>query len=325
MRCVFFYFAFVCRRDFVLENDIVLFYYKIVFIDVGDKNMKNYNRLNMLALVGFLTFGGVVSVQAQSAAMDEIAILREDLKILQRQIYRANNEVNPSSAADIAVKLGEFDEQIRKTSGRIDELEYKIKSLEDKINLINKDIDVRISMIEGKPIKNQKANNMPETVPMSSFKPNVAKGAPKSITGEGIDKGEDLAPVKTKSAKELYQDGLNALQNSDYALADQNFNSILKRYPDDALAGNAQYWLGEVYYAKKDWQRAAIAFAKGLEKYKNGPKGADSLLKLGMSMKELKKTAEACQSFTSLKSEFPKAEASILNKAAAEAKKLGCK
>ena len=48
------------------------------------------------------------------------------------------------------------------------------------------------------------------------------------------------------------------------------------------------------------------------------------MLKLGMSMKELGKKTEACQSFSSLKTEFPKAEASILKRAEEEAKKLGC-
>ena len=247
-------------------------------------------------------------------------------------MYRSNNEINPTSAADFAVKIGEFDEEIRKLTGRIDQLEFKIQGVEDKIDLMNKDIDVRIKMIEGKPINAGKAEaaeagtvSISKAAQSGKFSPKVATNAPKSVTGDSVAKGDDLAPVKTKSAADLYQAGLDALKTSDYATADQNFNSILKRYPDDKLAGNAQYWLGEVYYAKKDWQRAAIAFAKGIEKYKDGAKGADSLLKLGMSMKELGKKDEACQSFSSVKTEFPKAEATVLNRAAEEAKKLGCK
>ena len=293
--------------------------------------MMKKTRVLMCLLTSSVIFSMAAAdgyAQSASAAMDEIAILREDLKILQRQMYRANNEVNPTSAADFAVKIGEFDEEIRKMTGRIDELEFKIKGLEDKIDLINKDIDVRIKMLEGKPIaptaSDAGAVSISEAAKSKKFAPKVAADAPKSVTGESVAKGEDLAPVKTKSAEELYQAGLEALKTSDYATADQNFNSILKRYPNDKLAGNAQYWLGEVYYAKKDWQRAAIAFAKGIEKYKNGTKGPDSLLKLDMSMKELGKKTEACQSFSSLKTEFPKAEASILKRAEEEAKKLGC-
>ena len=246
--------------------------------------MMKKTRVLMCLLTSSVIFSMAAAdgyAQSASAAMDEIAILREDLKILQRQMYRANNEVNPTSAADFAVKIGEFDEEIRKMTGRIDELEFKIKGLEDKIDLINKDIDVRIKMLEGKPIaptaSDAGAVSISEAAKSKKFAPKVAADAPKSVTGESVAKGEDLAPVKTKSAEELYQAGLEALKTSDYATADQNFNSILKRYPNDKLAGNAQYWLGEVYYAKKDWQRAAIAFAKGIEKYKNGTNGILSL------------------------------------------------
>lgn len=288
--------------------------------------MKKSSFVNSLLIGAVLSFGLVDTGLAQSVRepMDEIALLREDMKVLQRQVYRTNNDMSPTSAADVAVKMGEFDEQLRQTIGRIDELEFKIKSLEDKINIINKDVDVRIKMIEGKPINNT------DTAPVSSaakntFKAPVAVAAPKSVTGDAVDAGDDLKPVKTQSVEQMYQAGLDAVKASDYATAESKFNSILKRYPDDKLAGNAQYWVGEVYYAKKDWQRAAIAFASGLEKYKSGPKGADSLLKLGLSMRELGKKEEACQSFKSLKTEFPKAEKSIIDRAADEAKKLGCK
>ena len=60
------------------------------------------------------------------------------------------------------------------------------------------------------------------------------------------------------------------------------------------------------------------------DKYKNGTKGPDCLLKLGLSMEQLGKKDEACLAFVNLPTEFPNAGKSILNKAANEAKKLGC-
>ena len=177
--------------------------------------MMKKTRVLMCLLTSSVIFSMAAAdgyAQSASAAMDEIAILREDLKILQRQMYRANNEVNPTSAADFAVKIGEFDEEIRKMTGRIDELEFKIKGLEDKIDLINKDIDVRIKMLEGKPIaptaSDAGAVSISEAAKSKKFAPKVAADAPKSVTGESVAKGEDLAPVKTKSAEELFEERL---------------------------------------------------------------------------------------------------------------------
>lgn len=286
--------------------------------------MKNSRFVYMFLLSGLMV--SPVSAQSLNAdPMNEIATLREEMKILQRQVYREQTDdlVTPKSAADVAVQMGQFDEQMRQTMGRVDEMGYKIKSLEEKIELLNKDMDMRIKMLEGKPISGGGLGaNMPA---QSKFATPVAVGAPKSLTGDSIATGDDLAPVKTQSVQEIYEQGLQAVKVPDYALAEQKFNEILKKTPDDKLAGNAQYWLGEVFYAKKDYPRAAVAFAKVLDKYKAGPKGPDSLLKLGMSMQAMNKKDEACQALKGMKTEFPKAEKSVLDRADNEAKKLGCK
>ena len=265
------------------------------------------------------------SAQAQSALQMEIDALREDIQVLQRQAYRdKENGIVPASAQDVAVKMGQFDEDLRKAVGKIDELEYKIKNLEERINVINKDVDIRLKMMEGKPIEGDTGLGADKTTP-AKFSAPVAQGAPKSIAGDAVSKGDDLPPVKTKTAEEIYQEGMDALKANNRDEAASKFTAVLTKFPEHKLAGNAQYWLGEAYYAKKDYAKAAVAFAKGYDKYKDGNKGADSILKLGMSMKELGKKDEACTAFTNLPKEFPKAEESVKVKAAQLAAELQCK
>ena len=269
---------------------------------------------------GFMAVAAVF-LSAQTAAIErELAALREDVQVLQRQAYRdKENGITPASAQDVAVKMGAFDETLRQLVGHVDELEYKLKQLQEKMELMNKDIDVRIKMIEGKPIEGGMG-----TVPLAAapkFQAPVASSAPKSIVGA---KGDDLPAVKTESAEQIYQQGLDALNGGNPDLAEQKFTVVLTKFPDHKLAGNAQYWLGEAYYSKKDFAKAAVAFAKGYQKYKNGNKGADSLFKLGMSMKELGKKAEACAAFVSMPKEFPKAEAAVAEKARKQAGELKC-
>lgn len=160
--------------------------------------------------------------------------------------------------------------------------------------MINKDIDVRMKLLEGKKITGSGgsvADNSPK------FSAPVAKEAPQSIVGGSIS-NDELKPIRKPTAAEVYQKGLEALKASDFAAAEENFNTVLNKYPKDKLAGNAQYWLGETYYARKDYGRAAVAFAKGYQGYKNNPKGADSLLKLGMSMQELGKERRSLRRFS---------------------------
>lgn len=264
------------------------------------------------------------NAQAQTALQREVDALREDVQVLQRQAYRDQSQgIKPASAAEVAVKMGEFDENLRTAIGKIDEIEYKIKTLNERIDLLNKDMDIRIKLLEGKPISANSAEGT--TVTMSKYKAPVATDAPKSLVGDSIAKGDDLPAVNTKSVNDLYQAGMEAIKVSNYDEAEQNFESLLKRYPNDKLAGNAQYWLGEVYYGRKDFTKAAAAFGKGITQYKSGAKGADSLLKLGMTMRELGKKDEACTAFTSLPKEFPNAGEELKVKAATQANAMGCK
>ncbi|MBE6448181.1 MAG: tol-pal system protein YbgF [Alphaproteobacteria bacterium] len=264
------------------------------------------------------------SASANNAMQMEIDQLREELQVLQRKSYRDQQDgIVPASAQDVAVKLGQFDEDLRKAIGKIDEMEYKIKTLNERIDVMNKDIDVRFKMLEGKPLDGGGLANA--KVEPKKYSAPVATGAPASIVGGAISKGDDLPAVKTKSADEIYAEAMEDLHAGKHDEAAQKFTSLMTKYPDHKLAGNAQYWLGEAYYAKKDYAKAAVAFGKGLEKYKDGNKGADSLLKLGMSMRQLDKKTEACTAFKTLPTEFPKADESLKKKAADFAKAMECK
>lgn len=266
------------------------------------------------------------SAQEIIGIQEQIDSLKEEMIILQRKVYRDNTDanLNAPSSSTAAVKLGEYDEIIRTMNGKIDEMEFKIKTLEEKINTMNNDFDVRFKLLEGKPITaGQGSISTPK-----KFDSAVVKGAPKSVTGGDVATGElkSLEPeTKIVSVDDLYKTGLEALKSGDSNAAERHFSEILEHYGSDKLAGNAQYWLGETYYVNKDFSKAAVAFGKGYQNYKDGAKGADSLLKLGLSMSQLGKKSEACSAFTNLASEFPKADKTIKDKAASEAKKLGCK
>lgn len=246
--------------------------------------------------------------------------LREDVEVLQRQLYRDQSNVPAGKSSDILVRMSDFEEQMRNMNGKIEELNYKIKTLNDRLDMINKDVDVRIKMIEGKPI----AGGIGTEAKAPKFAAPVANEAPKSLVGDSI-KGDDLAPVEGQDVNKIYQDGLEAFNSGNTAKAEQNFNAVLEKFSTDKLASNAQYWLGEVYYSQKNFAKAAVAFGKGYEKYKDGAKGAESLYKLGMSMNQLGKKSEACAALTNVAKEFPKAEKSLLEKAKGEANKLKCK
>jgi tol-pal system protein YbgF len=132
------------------------------------------------------------------------------------------------------------------------------------------------------------------------------------------------AAVASATPREQYSTGFDLMQKGRNAEARIAFESFLKRHPDNALAPNARYWLGETYYAEGDYTDAATTFLDGYEKNKTGPKAPETLLKLGLSLSKLDKKREACATFQELDRAFPNAPDSVKGPSAAEKQRLGC-
>jgi len=134
-----------------------------------------------------------------------------------------------------------------------------------------------------------------------------------------------MAGIPSGDAQSLYEQGYGAMLQHDYGAAESAFRKLIAAYPNDPLAGNAQYWIGESYYVRGRYKSAADAFLKGYKKYKSSDKAPDTLLKLGMSLAELGQKEAACSTFGELAKKFPQAPAQVLDQAKGEREKAGCK
>jgi tol-pal system protein YbgF len=133
-----------------------------------------------------------------------------------------------------------------------------------------------------------------------------------------------MAGLPGNDATSLYNQGYGNLLRRDYAGAETAFGQLVQGYPNDPLAGKAQYWLGETYYVRGQYKDAAGAFLKGYKRYKSGEKAPDSLLKLGMSLAALGQKTEACSAFSELGTKYPAAADFLRDQAKSERRKVGC-
>lgn len=124
--------------------------------------------------------------------------------------------------------------------------------------------------------------------------------------------------------RQLYETAYGYLLQQDYGAAETAFDDFLKRFPNDGLAGNAQFWLGEAYFVRGQFKPAAAAFLKGYQSYGRSTKAPDSLLKLAMSLNRLGQKDAACSSFNELNTRFPTASVDVKNRAATEKQRAGC-
>lgn len=124
--------------------------------------------------------------------------------------------------------------------------------------------------------------------------------------------------------KQLYETAYGYLLQRDYGAAEAAFDDFLRRNPNDPLAGNAQYWLGELLYVRGQYRAAANAFLKGYQSYAKSAKAPESLLKLAMSLQRLGQKEAACSSLGELATKFPNVAAHVKTTAQAERQRAGC-
>jgi len=133
-----------------------------------------------------------------------------------------------------------------------------------------------------------------------------------------------LAMAPSGDPKDAYDLSYGYILRGEFGTAEQSFRQFLQQYPNDPLAGNAQYWLGESLFARGLYRDAADAFLKGYSEYPQSAKAPESLYKLGLSLKELGQGQAACSTFAEIPRRYPKAPQAVLERARNEQQKSGC-
>ncbi len=283
------------------------------------------------------------SARAQSSELSQlrgdIARLERQIADLRRQMARAGTnagggaggpksiggELPPTLAARMEVRLNQLEVQARNITGKLEEVGFALRKIKEKLDRAVSDMELRLSALEnGKPIAGGAAR------PGATSRPKAPAGGGKTAgpaSGGGTGgPGTSVQSVKLPEGKpaEQYRYARSFLLSGDYDKAAATLKAFIAAHPKDILAGNATYWLGETYYARRQFSAAAIHFAQGFKKYPKSQKAPDNLLKLGMSFAKLGKRAEACASLFALRQRYPRAPTYIRRAARGEARRLRC-
>jgi tol-pal system protein YbgF len=213
-------------------------------------------------------------------------------------------------------RFNQLQQSITLLTGQIEQLQYRNQQLQQQMEKMQADYEFRLEQMEkggGRP--GGAAPRPPGAAAGAQAAapppPPPSLAAPPPAAGAG-------------SGDQLYNDAMKKLQDGDNAGAERGFKAFLQSNPKHALAGNAQYWLGESYYARRDYQNAMAAFAEGYKVYKASPKGPDNLLKLGITLAVLGRKADACAVFAKFNQDYPRATDLQKRRIDQERQKNGC-
>lgn len=122
--------------------------------------------------------------------------------------------------------------------------------------------------------------------------------------------GVGSQPAGSGAVEPLYAAAMQRMQQGSYATARLGFEEILRQYPTDPRAVDAQFQLAETYYGEKNFDRAIEEFEKVERQWPRTDRAPEALLRAGIIAQEQKKSAKARELFQAIKQRYPSSDAS---------------
>lgn len=103
----------------------------------------------------------------------------------------------------------------------------------------------------------------------------------------------------------IYDDSFIQFRNGEYQTAELGFKDFLQFCGKSDIADNAQYWIGEIYYARKKYDSAAGEFNQLVSKYPNSEKAPTAYYKIGRCFEETGKESQAREYYQKVVDQYP--------------------
>jgi len=132
-----------------------------------------------------------------------------------------------------------------------------------------------------------------------------------------------IAPA-AQTPKEQYDLSIGYIQRKDYAMAEGSLRDFVRRFPNDRLAPDAYYWLGESLFQRQRYQDAAETYLTVTTKFETAGKAPDALLRLGQSLAAMGQKEMACASFGEVERKYPRASVAVKQSVEREIKRVRC-
>jgi tol-pal system protein YbgF len=249
---------------------------------------------------------------------DNVGRLNSTMSGLQKSVQ----DVQANSGA----RLDTMSTQVQGLSDNLEEIKSRLGKLNQQlVDLQNtmQSVDAKISgggagqapPNSAQPNPGSASNNGFPTAPAYSSNGSVSPGA----TNPAVSSGPP--PSGAPSADNLYSNGLRDITSGKYDLARSEFQDYLRYYGNTDLAGNAQFYLGEIAYSQKNYDLAVAEYEKVITSYPHSFKVAPARLKEALANIELGQKATGVRELREIVKRYPGTEED--RRARAKLKEMG--
>ena len=265
-------------------------------------------KQSFIALVAALFF--IVCTSHSAAAADtksQLIQIQTQLQLMQDNMARMQQSFDErmgvmkdllTQQIENVNKMGTTVQNLQKTLGqqstdagtKVDQVSGQVQALQDGLDELKARLAKVSKQLDDIQTAQQNITNPP------------AGGQPGGAPGAAANNNVPSAPP----ADQLYNDALRDYNANKNDLASQEFTQYLQVYGNTDLAGNAQFYLGEIAYRQGNFNGAVQAYNKVLDQYPGGNKTAAAQLKKGYALLELGQKDAGIQELRSLINRYPK-------------------
>lgn len=256
-----------------------------------------------------LVWSGFVSAKTLVFQQDESSPQPSAQVAPQVTTYATAPVGQASGNSELFFMLDQLQQEVRYLRGVVEEQAHQIHQLQQSARSRYKDLDSRVLNLSKEVSGLKKGGQVGAVVqaePVSSDLPaSPSSNNPKPVAA---------VTIADPQQKKAYQDAYAYIKEKQFEQAIDALHAFLEKYPEGELAGNAYYWLGEVYLVLPQLEQARQSFSIVIRSFPNHRKVADALFKLGVTYDRLQDPAQSEQYLIQVQKAYPNSSAAKLAK-----------
>ncbi|MEN8246252.1 MAG: tol-pal system protein YbgF [Thermodesulfobacteriota bacterium] len=231
--------------------------------------------------------------QSYAAFEKDSEALGQELSESKTRLEKENQRIR-GQYAGINAQIVELQDELQGVRGNLEETDYMVRQRMDTSEELGREIQVRFDKMA---VSLEKMEGRIQYIEQYlDLEPGQVQAPPSAAI---------VTDNKKLSDADLYTSAKQAFDQGDFETAKKSFNQIITEYPKSEHADNAQFWIGEIYYREKWYEKAILEYQKVIENYPKGNKVPASLLKQGFAFLSLGDKANARLILNELAKKYP--------------------
>src|SRR5215471_9547742 len=252
-----------------------------------------------------------LAVPASAGTKEQLIQLQTTVQMLQDNMARMQQSFDE--------RMGVMKDLITQQTDNVNNMGRTVDNLQKTLQQQNTDSVGKVDQVSGQvqalhdavdELKARLAKVSKQLDDVQAVQQNISNPPAGGTAGGGSPGGNNPANA-APPPDVLYNNALGDFNAGKNDLAAQEFSQFLQVYGNNDLAGNAQFYLGEIDYRRSNFQAAIQDYNKVLDQYPGGNKGAAAQLKKGFAYLELGQKDAGVQELRSLISRYPKSPEAI--------------